>query len=49
MGRILGYSPSDLPITEQIGAPFTPSLYTDMTIEECDFVIEKLYDILGII
>lgn len=48
MGRILGYSPSDLPITEQIGATLLRlPLYTDMTIEECDFVIEKLYDILG--
>ena len=48
MGRILGYSPSDLPITEQIGATLLRLLlYTDMTIEECDFVIEKLYDILG--
>lgn len=49
MGLSLGYKPSDLPITEKTGETLLRlPFYTDMTLEESDYVVEKLYKFFNI-
>lgn len=48
MGKKLGYQPEDLPVTENISKCLLRlPMYTGMTEQEMEFVVEKLIEVLG--